>query len=62
MAFAEAAYRGGINADNMYEFFQAGACGVGIGSDIANKSLVEANGFDAIEKAAKRYVEKIATL
>lgn len=50
---------GGVNAENMAEFLQAGACGVGIGSDIANKRLVEANDFASIENAAKRYVEQI---
>ncbi len=49
---------GGINADNITEYLSAGAYGVGIGSDIANKKLIEANDFDAIEKTARRYVEK----
>lgn len=50
---------GGVNADNMSEYLRAGACGFGIGSDIANKKLIEANDFDAIERAARRYVEQI---
>jgi 2-dehydro-3-deoxyphosphogluconate aldolase/(4S)-4-hydroxy-2-oxoglutarate aldolase len=53
---------GGVNADNMNDYFSAGACGIGIGSDIANKQLIVAKDFDAIEKAAKRYVENIAKL
>ena len=52
---------GGINADNITEYLSVGACGVGIGSDIANKKLIEANDFDAIEKTARRYVEKAST-
>lgn len=48
---------GGVNADNMPEFLKAGACGFGIGSDIANKKLIEENKFDEITKAAKRYVD-----
>ncbi|MBQ4120364.1 MAG: MBL fold metallo-hydrolase [Clostridia bacterium] len=50
---------GGINADNMAEFLSVGACGFGIGSDIANKKLIEANNFAAIEESAKRYVKQI---
>lgn len=50
---------GGINADNITEYLSVGACGVGIGSDIANKKLIEANNFDAIEENARRYVKQI---
>ena len=50
---------GGINADNMAEYLSVGACGFGIGSDIANKKLIEANNFAAIEESAKRYVKQI---
>ena len=51
---------GGINADNITEYIAAGAYGVGVGSDIANKQLVEAGDFATIEKRARSYVEKIA--
>lgn len=50
---------GGINADNITEYLSVGACGVGIGSDIANKKLIEANNFDVIEENARRYVKQI---
>ena len=50
---------GGVNTNNLYEFLNAGACGVGIGSDIANKQLVEANDFTAIENIARSYVNQI---
>lgn len=50
---------GGVNADNMEEFLKAGACGFGIGSDIANKKLIQENKFDEITKAAKRYVDVV---
>lgn len=52
---------GGINADNITEYLSVGACGVGIGSDIANKKLIEANDFAAIEENAKCYVKQIET-
>lgn len=50
---------GGVNANNLPEFLAAGALGVGIGSDIANKKLIANNDFDAIERAAKTYVDQV---
>ena len=50
---------GGVTAENIKEFLNAGALGVGIGSDIANKKLIEANDFKKIELSAKRYVDVV---
>lgn len=50
---------GGINADNIREYLDAGAVGVGIGSGIVNKKLIESGDFALIEKAAKEYTERI---
>ena len=50
---------GGVTAENMAEFFGAGACGFGVASDIANKSLIDAGDFAAIEARARRYTEQI---
>ena len=50
---------GGINADNMKEYLDAGAVGVGVGSGIVNKKLLESGDFASIEKAAKEYTERI---
>lgn len=47
---------GGVNADNMNEYLQAGACGFGIGSDIANKKFIAENNFKAIENTTRQYV------
>lgn len=45
---------GGVNADNIKDFLNAGAVGVGIGSDIANKKLIAEGKFSEItENAAK---------
>ena len=50
---------GGVNTENIGEYLAAGAKGVGIGSDIANKKYIELNDFERIENSAKRYIEKI---
>ena len=50
---------GGVNADNMHEFLNVGACGFGIGSDIANKKWIEENDFTSVENAARNYVNQI---
>lgn len=50
---------GGINADNMLEYMEAGISGVGIGSHILNKNLVEAEKFEELTALAKEYTQKI---
>ena len=53
---------GGINLGNMREFTEAGACGFGISSDIANKKLISEGRFDLIEERAKSYIDLIKEL
>lgn len=50
---------GGINVDNMREYLDAGACGVGVGSGIVNKKMIEEGDFDAVERFAREYTEKL---
>lgn len=50
---------GGIDEKNMKEYFDAGVCGIGIGSGIVKKKLIEDNDFDGITKLAKFYTESI---
>ena len=47
---------GGINADNMQAYLNAGACGFGLGSNIIDKKLIAANDWNGITELAKRYV------
>lgn len=47
---------GGITSENMPEYLKAGVCGFGIGSNIVDKKLIDANDFDAIAKLAEKYV------
>lgn len=50
---------GGIDFNNMEEFFKAGACGIGVGSSIVNKDLIKRGEWDKITALAKKYTEKL---
>ena len=47
---------GGVKDTNMREYLDAGACGFGIGTTIANKKFVENGEYDKITELAKKYV------
>lgn len=49
----------GINADNICEYLDAGAVGVGVGSGIVNKELIAKKDFAGITDAARKYTDKI---
>lgn len=49
----------GISEDNMWDYLEAGACGVGVGSGIVNKRMIENNDFVGIAALARKYTEKI---
>jgi Entner-Doudoroff aldolase len=48
---------GGVNLDNIRDFFKAGACSAGIGGELVNKKLVEEGNFEEITRRAKAYKE-----
>lgn len=50
---------GGVGSDNMKEYFDCGACGIGVGSSIVNHSLLAQNDFAAIEASARKYKEAL---
>lgn len=50
---------GGVNLDNIQEFFEAGVCSVGIGGNIVNRKLIEAGDFEGITKLAVAYAAKV---
>ncbi len=50
---------GGVNPDNMAEFLASGALGIGIGSGVVDKKLIEAGEFSKITELAKRYTSQI---
>ncbi|MBO1003974.1 bifunctional 4-hydroxy-2-oxoglutarate aldolase/2-dehydro-3-deoxy-phosphogluconate aldolase [Pseudogracilibacillus auburnensis] len=47
---------GGINLDNMSEYIQAGAAGIGLGSNLVNPSTLKTDAdYEALVNQAKRY-------
>ena len=48
---------GGINLDNMESYLKAGISGFGIGTNIADKALIQSNDFAKIAELAKKYTE-----
>ena len=50
---------GGINDTNMKDYLNAGVCGFGIGSNIIDKKLIEADDYEGITSLAKKYVSSL---
>lgn len=50
---------GGINLDNITSFFKAGACCIGIGSNIVDKQAIARQDFKTIRLLAAGYASKI---
>ena len=50
---------GGVDENNMKDFLDAGACGIGIGSGIVKKKMIEENDFEGITALAKLYTSKL---
>jgi len=50
---------GGVTADNMTDYLDAGASGIGIGSGVVNKKLISENNFEEITKLARSYSKNI---
>ncbi|WP_117232890.1 bifunctional 4-hydroxy-2-oxoglutarate aldolase/2-dehydro-3-deoxy-phosphogluconate aldolase [Vibrio maerlii] len=53
---------GGVNADNIPEFANAGAVGFGIGSNLVNNSIIENRDFDKIYQSACDYKQAIESI
>ena len=49
----------GISAENMRDYLEAGAVGVGVGSGIVNKKLIEENNFEEITNLARKYTQNV---
>jgi len=50
---------GGVTADNAPQFLAAGACGIGVGSDLTSKKLLENGDYAAITALARKYIQAI---
>ena len=53
---------GGVNEENMKDYFAAGVKGVGIGSNIVDKNAIAMNDFETITKRAKLYIDILQDL
>ena len=59
MPYIPLAAVGGVDLDNILDFFKAGACCVGIGGNIVNRKMIEAGDYRGIENLAAAYAAKI---
>jgi len=50
---------GGVNADNMQAFMDAGAVGIGVGSNIVDKKLIDSGDYAKLTELAKTYTSQI---
>ena len=50
---------GGVNDNNVTDFLKAGAVGVGVGGNLANKEWIKSGDYQKVCDAAKKYIEKI---
>jgi len=53
---------GGINLENMQEFLNAGADGLGIGSQLFDKKLIQEKDWSGLKSYFEKYVEKLGIL
>ncbi|HEX2914643.1 MAG TPA: bifunctional 4-hydroxy-2-oxoglutarate aldolase/2-dehydro-3-deoxy-phosphogluconate aldolase [Chloroflexia bacterium] len=51
---------GGVNLENVAEYIRNGAVAVGVGGNLVDKKLVEAQDWEAIRRKAASYVEAVA--
>jgi 2-dehydro-3-deoxyphosphogluconate aldolase/(4S)-4-hydroxy-2-oxoglutarate aldolase len=50
---------GGVTIDNVGEWITAGACAVGIGSDLLDKKAIEEERYEVLTERASRMVQKV---
>ena len=50
---------GGIDANNLSQFLKAGIAGVGIGSNIVNKKLIENGEYEKLSELAREFTSQI---
>ncbi|WP_260288666.1 bifunctional 4-hydroxy-2-oxoglutarate aldolase/2-dehydro-3-deoxy-phosphogluconate aldolase [Peribacillus aracenensis] len=50
---------GGVNLQNIKTFLEAGVLGVGLGSSLVDKKLIEENCFDDLTNLARKYVTAV---
>lgn len=53
---------GGVNLDTLQSFVEAGACAVGLGSSLVEKTALEQRNFNRIQSLAAAYVSRMRDL
>lgn len=53
---------GGVKLDNISDFIKAGFVGVGIGSNLIPKEMVESDDWETAEKYVKKYFEQLKSV
>ena len=53
---------GGVNLETLPNFFAAGACAVGLGSQLVDAAALQRGDFAAIEATARQYVELVRSV
>ncbi|WP_404822350.1 bifunctional 4-hydroxy-2-oxoglutarate aldolase/2-dehydro-3-deoxy-phosphogluconate aldolase [Paenibacillus lycopersici] len=53
---------GGVDLDNIADYFKAGACSVGMGSKLVNLDWVRSGRFDLLEDRARKFAEAVKGL
>lgn len=51
---------GGVTLESIGDFFKAGACGVGIGGELADATLMKEGRFGEIEERARQFLAAVA--
>ncbi len=51
---------GGVNLETAPQFIKAGACAVGVGGELASKTLIAKHDFDAITRNARDFVRVVS--
>lgn len=50
---------GGVNEDNINEYINQGAIGVGVGSNILNHKMIAERNYDGLMRLAQKYYFKV---
>ncbi|QHW30974.1 bifunctional 4-hydroxy-2-oxoglutarate aldolase/2-dehydro-3-deoxy-phosphogluconate aldolase [Paenibacillus rhizovicinus] len=53
---------GGVDLDNIADYFKAGACAVGMGSKLVNLDWVRSGRFDLLEERARKFADAAKAL
>lgn len=50
---------GGVSAENMTDYLEQGAVGIGIGGNVVNKKMIQSGDWEGITRAAWEYTEQL---